>query len=75
MIKKESKPVKEKLEIDLSGPEGNAFYLLGIASNFCKSLGFNKDEVLDKMKSGDYQNLIKVMDSYFGNYIIFYNFR
>ena len=75
MIKKESKPVREKLEIDLSGPEGNAFYLLGIASKLAYSLGLNKDDILTEMKSSDYSNLVLTMDKHFGDFIIFYNFK
>lgn len=63
-----SKPV-----IDLTGPEGNAFYLMGIAMKYAKELlHFSKeetDDLLNKMKSSDYENLIKVFDEHFGDYI------
>ncbi len=75
MIQTSSKLRKSKLEIDLSGPEGNAFYLLGIATSLAKQLGVDKDSVLQEMKSGDYSNLVKTMDKYFGDFIIFYNFQ
>ena len=29
------RPQKKKIEIDLQGPEGNAFALLGIAKDLC----------------------------------------
>ena len=41
------------IEIDLTGPEGNAFVLLGYASRFCKQLGYDKfrtDCILEEMK-------------------------
>lgn len=59
-----------ELVIDLTGPAGNAFSLLGQASNLAKQLGFDKSEILKEMKSGDYENLISVFDKYFGDYVI-----
>ena len=59
----------KKQVIDLTGPDGNAYYLLGTASNLCKQIGIDSDrttEILDEMKSSDYENLIKVFDKYFG---------
>jgi len=56
--------------IDLTGPQGNAFFLLGTAQKWAKELGFNVDAVLDEMESGDYENLVQVFDSYFGDYVI-----
>jgi hypothetical protein len=56
--------------IDLTGPQGNAFFLLGTAQKWAKQLGFNVDAVLDEMQSGDYENLVQVFDSYFGDYVI-----
>ena len=39
MIKKKPKPTNLGIEIDLTGPQGNAFYLLGTASKLSKQLG------------------------------------
>ena len=61
-----------KRVIDLNGPDGNAFYLLGTAMNLCKQIGISSErteEILDEMKSSDYENLIKVFDKYFGKVI------
>lgn len=58
-----------KMTIDLSGPEGNAFCLLGIAKREGKRLGLNTDAIRVEMTSGDYENLIQVFDQYFGNYV------
>ena len=54
----------------MTGPQGNAFFLLGTAQKWAKQLGFNVDAVLDEMESGDYENLVQVFDSYFGDYVI-----
>ena len=61
-----------KREINISGPDGNAFVLLGTASSFAKQLGWDKapiDKMLGKMKSGDYENLLKVFDGHFGDIV------
>jgi hypothetical protein len=73
MIKSiKEKNSKSKIEIDLTGPDGNAFSLMGYASNFCKQLGMNKTPILNDMMSGDYEHLLSVMEKHFGDYIIMY---
>lgn len=56
--------------IDLTGPEGNAFCLMGYAKKLSRQLDIDGNKVIEEMKSGDYENLIKVFDSYFGDYVI-----
>lgn len=68
MIREKGDP--KPIIIDLNGPEGNAFALLGLAIKLSKELELDGDEILEEMKSGDYENLIQVFDSYFGNYVI-----
>lgn len=65
-----SKQESKEIIIDLTGPQGNAFYLLGAASKFARQLGLDSDEVINKMKSGDYEHLIEVFDEYFGDFVI-----
>ena len=60
------------IEIDLTGPQGNAFFLLGTASNFAKQLGVDSKPILDEMKSGDYENLVQVFDRHFGSFVTLY---
>ena len=48
------------VEIDLTGPDGNAFNLIGIASNLAKQLDLDKKKIREEMMSGDYENLLKV---------------
>ena len=64
-----SKDTTKKRVIDLTGPDGNAFYLLGTASNLCKELEIEDDIILDDMRSGDYEHLITTFDNYFGELI------
>lgn len=56
--------------IDLTGPQGNAYFLLGTAKNLAKQLELDPDPITQEMISGDYENLIGVFDRYFGEYII-----
>lgn len=62
----EAKTPVDRIFIDIDGPNGNAFYLLGVAKNLCKQIGKNPDKIIAKMQSGDYINLLKVFDKYFG---------
>ena len=66
------KPKQNGITIDLTGPQGNAFYLLGTANNLAKQLGVNGKEIMEEMKSGDYDNLINTFDKYFGSIVTLY---
>lgn len=63
---------KHKIEIDLTGPLGNAFCLLGVAETLCKQLGKDYDDISTRMKSGDYENLLAVFEEEFGDYVDLY---
>jgi hypothetical protein len=56
--------------LDLTGPDGNAFVLLGYAKSYAKQLDLSFDKIKDEMTSGDYENLIQVFDKYFGSFVI-----
>jgi len=57
--------IKEKveknngIEIDLTGPQGNAFYLLGTAKNLAKQLDLDGNKIMDEMMSGDYETFFR----------------
>ena len=72
MIKSINERETNKIEIDLTGPDGNAFVLLGYAKNFSKDLGYDYDKVKSEMTSSDYENLLNVFDKYFGHFVILY---
>ena len=59
-----------EIVIDLTGPDGNAFSLLAQAKRFADQLGYDSDDILGQMMSGDYENLIEVFDSYFGDFVV-----
>jgi len=66
------KPKQNGITIDLTGPQGNAFYLLGTAKKLASQLGLNGKEIMEEMKSGDYENLIQVFDKNFGMIVTLY---
>ena len=68
MIKK--KEPGGMIEIDTTGPQGNAFVLLGFAQDLAKQLSLDNNTIQEEMKSGDYEHLIATFDKYFGNYVI-----
>lgn len=70
MIKQ--KVEKSGIEIDLTGPNGNAFYLLGTAGNLAKQLGLNSKEIQSEMMKGDYEHLVETFDKYFGHFVTLY---
>jgi hypothetical protein len=60
------------VEIDLTGPDGNAFVLLGHAKSLAKQLELDGGKIQSEMMSGDYENLIEVFDKYFGEFVTLY---
>lgn len=72
MIKSIDEKRKGKVEIDLTGPDGNAFALLGYASRWSKQFGLDDNQISKEMRSGDYDNLVNTLEKYFGDYIILY---
>lgn len=68
MIRKKDKPTE--IVIDLTGPEGNAFVLMGYAQRFAKQLGLDSELIISEMCSSDYEHLLQVFDSYFGSFVI-----
>jgi hypothetical protein len=64
-----NKSNNSRIEIDISGPAGNAFALMGSARSYAKQLGLDPKPITEEMMSGDYENLLQVFDKYFGEYI------
>jgi len=76
MIKSKSEMPRGPIEIDLTGPDGNAFVLMGIATQLHRQLQdvmeISQTALIAEMQSGDYENLLQVMERYFGEYIVMY---
>jgi len=60
------------VEIDLTGPDGNAFALLGIAANLAQQLYLDKKTIQSEMMSGDYEHLVSTFDKHFGEFVTLY---
>lgn len=74
MIKKKPTNIKT-IEIDLTGSQGNAFYLLGTASKFARQLGYTNaeyDALMTDMRSKDYEHLVNTFDKHFGHFVVLY---
>ena len=59
------------IKIDIDGPQGNAFALMGIAKSTGEQLGFSAEKnskIFKEMMSGDYNNLLLVFINNFGQY-------
>ena len=63
--------MNDEIIIDLNGPDGNAFVLLGIAKDLSHQNKFSWDSVYTEMTKSDYEHLIQVMENYFGDQILF----
>jgi hypothetical protein len=60
-----------KTVVDLRGPEGNAYVLLGYAKSWAKQLGLDADDIQKDATSGDYEHLLEVLDKHFGSLVDF----
>lgn len=60
-----------KKQINLNGPDGNAFVLLGYAKSVSKQLNKDGSKILEEMMDGDYDHLVAVFKREFGNYFKF----
>ena len=75
MIRDRKEIQNKPLEIDLSGPNGNAFVLLKLASDLGKRMGMSYDEIeriQEEMRLSTYELLLLTFDKYFGQFVILY---
>ena len=72
MIKSKEEILSRGLELDTTGPDGNAFVVLGMAGSLAKELGLDKSEIQNEMTAGDYEHLIDVFEKHFGDYVTIY---
>ena len=64
------KTIKSEIVIDFTGPEGNAFCLLGYAKKFARQLGLDENKIHSEMTSGNYEDLLQVFNKYFGDFVV-----
>lgn len=63
----------EPIIIDITGPDGNAFVLMGIARRFGRQIGWDSgkcQDLINEMMDGDYEHLLQVFDREFGTFVI-----
>lgn len=60
------------ITIDITGPQGNAFFILGFARNLGNEIyGWQQtDQILDEMRSSTYETLLDIFEENFGDYVI-----
>lgn len=58
-----------KIEIDLTGPKGNALVLLGYAKKLAEQFGLDAEAISREMKAGDYEHLVAVFEKHFGDHV------
>ena len=72
---KNGKPSYKVINIDLNGPDGNAFVLLSKAKEWAHSVGMSKEkwqDIFNQCTNGDYENLINILNKHFGHFVIFW---
>lgn len=72
---KDKNTMSQSIVIDLTGPDGNAFALMGKARRIAKTLEWPKediDKMISQMMSGDYENLVNVFEENFGSFVTLY---
>ena len=71
-IKCRSEMPHKKIEIDLTGPEGNAFVLMGCARRWGRQLGYSEHKIkciIDEMRLTTYEGLVHTFDREFGQFV------
>ena len=71
MIKSKDEMPSER-SIDLTGPDGNAFALLGQAKKYARQLDMDFNLIQKEMTSGDYEDLVNTFEKYFGSFVTLY---
>ena len=62
----------KKIEIDLTGPEGNAHVLLSYAIRWGRQLGYSDHRIkciIEEMKLTTYEGLLHTFDREFGHFV------
>lgn len=72
MIKSKDSIADRGLEIDLTGPDGNAYYLLGTAMSLARQFDIDGESIVNEMRSSDYEHLLEVFEDNFGEFVTLY---
>ena len=67
---KENEAAHTRPVIDLTGPDGNVFFVMGRAQEFYRQLGRDDfDKLQADMMSGDYEHAIAAFERELGDYV------
>jgi hypothetical protein len=55
-----------KRTLDLNGPDGNAWALLGYAKQWGSQMGIDVRAIQKEMQSSNYKHLVETFDKHFG---------
>ena len=71
-IKSKEELTQRGIEIDLTGPQGNAIWLTGYAGKLAKQLDLDVEAIRKDMMSSDYDHLLEVFEREFGSFVTLY---
>jgi hypothetical protein len=63
-----------KIVIDLQGPTGNAYFIMGTVGTILKNKGIDSKPIMEDMMSSDYDHLIKIAKENCGDNLKFINY-
>jgi tRNA U54 and U55 pseudouridine synthase Pus10 len=66
---------KRKLELNLNTSEGTYFHLIAVIKKISEEIGLSKErekEIIAEMISGDYEQMIQVIEREFGRYLLLF---
>ena len=75
MIKSKDEMPARPIEIDLTGPDGNAYALMAYAERFGRQLGYSQskiDAIIKVMMMTNYEGLLHTFDAEFGEFVTMY---
>lgn len=75
MIRSKNEIADRGIELDLTGPDGNAFRLIGVAKRLGRELGYSDRKVegiVKKMTDGNYESLVQTFEAVFGQHVTLY---
>jgi hypothetical protein len=58
-----------KQTINLNGPDGNAWCILGTGQSMAQNLSIDFVPISNEMMSGDYRHLVETFDKHFAKYV------
>lgn len=65
---KEEKPF-EKIQLDLTGEDGNVFAVMSLGNKLAKRIGLDFEPIREDMMSKDYGHAIRVFERHFGDFV------